>query len=139
MKKEFNLIISITIVLIFGILSIKYQNMIGAIAQIYMPICIIILLHNLRPENLISKILASFGLIILNEFLIRFLGDIPINSDGNPWASLLFLMMLLTSYITIITAVRIKKKEIDNYLTTIVYTTIALLIIAIFYIFKFLL
>ncbi len=112
--------------------------MIGAIAYIYMPICLIILLYNLNQENFNFKISIAFGLIILNEVLIRYLGDISLNSDGNPWASILFLLMLLVSYITIITATIIKKEVLGKFINKIIYTTIAFITIAISYIFIFL-
>jgi hypothetical protein len=104
----------------------------------YIPICLIILLNNLNQENFNSKISVAFGLIILNEVLIRFLGDISLNSDGNPWASLFFLFMLLSSYITIIFITIIKRKALENFINKIVYITIAFLIIAIPYVFIFL-
>lgn len=138
MLNRYNILIPTTIVLLFGLLSIKYQNMIGGIAHIYLPVCLIILVHNLNQENYNSKISIAFGLIILNEVLIRFLGDISSNSDGNPWASIFFLFMLLTSYITIIFAIIIKKKVLENFINKILYISIAFLIIAIPYVFIFL-
>ena len=138
MSNRYNILISTTIVLLFGLLSIKYQNIIGGIAHMYMPICLIILLYNLNQENFNSKISVAFGLIILNEVLIRFLGDISLNSDGNPWTSLFFLFMLLSSYITIIFITIIKRKALENFINKIVYITIAFLIIAIPYVFIFL-
>ena len=50
-KEHLNTVISILIVLIFGILSIEFQNMVGAFSYIYMPICLFILLKNLNNEN----------------------------------------------------------------------------------------
>ncbi len=137
MLKRYNILIPTIIVLLFGLLSVKYQNMIGMSAHIYMPICLIILLNNLNQENFNSKISFALGLIILNEVLIRTLGNISLNSDGNPWASLFFLFMLLTSYIAIIFATIIKKKVLENFINKIIYITIAFLIIVIPYIFIF--
>ena len=138
MLKRYNILIPTTIVLLFGLLSIKYQNMIGGIAHIYLPVCLIILLYNLNQDNFNIKISIAFGLIILNEVLIRFLGDISLYSDGNPWASLFFLFMLFTSYITIIFATIIKKKVLETFISKILYISIAFLTIAIPYIFIFL-
>ena len=138
MLNKYNILIPTTIVLLFGLFSIKYQNMIGISAHIYMPICLIILLYNLNQDNFNSKISIAFGLIILNEVLIRILGDISLKSDGNPWAAFSFLLMSLLSYFTIIIATLIKKNVLENYLNKVIYITIAFLIISISYIFIFL-
>ena len=138
MLNKYNILIPTTIVLLFGLLSIKYQNMIGIIAHVYMPICLIILLYDLNQEDFNKKISFAFGLIILNEVLIRILGDISLNSDGNPWAAFSFLLMFLLSYFTIVIAISIKKKVLENYLNKIIYITIAFLIISISYVFIFL-
>jgi hypothetical protein len=137
-KEHLNTVISILIVLIFGILSIEFQNMIGAFSYIYMPICIFILLKNLNNENFNFKISVAFALILLNEILIRILGEIPIYSSGNPWASLFFILMLITSFITIISIIIIKKNTIINFLSKIIFIFAFFLIILVTYVLVFL-
>lgn len=137
-KEHLNTVISILIVLIFGILSIEFQNMIGAFSYIYMPICMFILLKNLNNENFNFKISVAFALILLNEILIRILGEIPIYSSGNPWASLFFILMLITSFITIISIIIIKKNTIINFLSKIIFIFAFFLIILVTYVLVFL-
>jgi hypothetical protein len=137
-KEHLNTIISILIVLIFGILSIEFQNMIGAFSYIYMPICLFILLKNLNNENFNFKILTALTLVLLNEFLIRILGDIKLNSSGNPWASLFFILMLITSFITIISIIIIKKNKIVDFLSKIIFIITFFLIVLVTYIIVFL-
>jgi hypothetical protein len=137
-KEHLNTVISILIVLIFGILSIEFQNMVGAFSYIYMPICLFILLKNLNNENFNFKISVAFVLILLNEILIRILGDIPIYSNGNPWASLFFILMLITSFITIISIIIIKKNKIVDFQSKIIFIITFFLIVLVTYIIVFL-
>jgi len=137
-KEHLNTVISILIVVTFGILSIEFQNMIGAFSYIYMPICLFILLKNLNNENFNFKISVALTLLLLNEILIRILGDIPIYSSGNPWASLFFILMLITSFITIISIINIKKNEIVDFLSKIIFIITFFLIVLLAYIIVFL-
>ncbi len=137
-KEHFNTVISILIVLIFGISSIEFQNMTGAFSYIYMPICLFILLKNLNNENFYFKISVALTLILLNEILIRIHGDISIYSSGNPWASLFFILMLITSFITIISIIFIKKNKIVDFLSKIIFIITFFLIVLVTYIIVFL-
>ncbi len=137
-KEHLNTIISILIVLTFGILSIEFQNMIGAISYIYIPISLIILLKNLCNENFNLKISLALTLVLLNEILIRVLGNISLNSSGNPWASFFFILMLFTSFVTIISIIFIKKNKIVDYLSKIIFIVTFFLIILVTYVIIFL-
>ena len=137
-KEHLNTVIPILIVLTFGILSIEFQNIIGAFSYIYMPICLFILLKNLNNENFNFKISVALTLVLLNEILFRILGDIPIYSSGNPWASLFFILMLITSFITIISIIIIKKNKIVDFLSKIIFIITFFLIVLVAYIIVFL-
>ena len=125
-------IITFVIILFFGILSIEYQNMIGAISGYYFILIILILNKNLQKDYFRTLIYCVF-LICVNEFLIRILGKIKINSDGNPWACLFFYQTIFISFITLLVLTIINTKK--NVTNRILYLILSLFLISVVYFF----
>jgi hypothetical protein len=125
-------IVTFAIVFLFGLLSIKYQNMIGAISGYYFIPIILILKRNIE-RNYFKTLGYCVLLICLNELLIRTLGDIGINSDGNPWACLFFYKTIFISFITLFILTIITNRKKENIANQILYLTLSFLVIAIIY------
>ena len=125
-------IVTFAIVLFFGLLSIKYQNMIGAISGYYFIPIILILKRNIE-RNYFQTLIYCVLLICLNELLIRTFGKIGINSDGNPWACLFFYQTIFISFITLLILTFITNRKKENIANQILYLMLSFLVIAIIY------
>jgi len=120
------------IVSIFGLLSIKYQNTIAAISGYYFIPIIIILKKNIE-RNYFKELAYCIFLICSNELLIRFLGKIGINSEGNPWACLFFLQTVFISFITFLVLTLITNHDSETLAIKILYLILSFMSITIIY------
>ncbi len=125
-------IVTFAIVLFFGLLSIKHQNMIGAISGYYFIPIIVILKRNFE-RNYFQTLIYCVFLICLNELLIRSFGKIGINSDGNPWACLFFYQTIFISFVTLLILTFITNRKKENIANQILYLMLSFLAIAIIY------
>ena len=125
-------IVTFTIVFFFGLLSIKYQNMIGAISGYYFIPIILILKRNVE-RNYFQTLVYCILLICLNELLIRKFGKIGINSDGNPWACLFFYQTIFLSFLTLFALTFITNRKKENIANKILYLIFSFLVIAVIY------
>ncbi len=125
-------VVTFAIVLFFGLVSIKYQNIIGAISGYYFIPIILILKRNIE-HNYFKTLGYCILLICLNELLIRTFGKIGINSDGNPWACLFFFQTLFISFITLLILTFLTNRKKENIANQILYLILSFLVIAIIY------
>ena len=124
------LIYSFLIILIFGISSIRFQVIIGLLSILYIP-TIFFLNHRNFKINYWKTLTILCGLILLNELIIRILGNIKINSSGNPYAVLFFILTLIFTFFTLY----IENARIDSEKTSkrILFSFLIFILIALFY------